>query len=774
MSTPPELPSVTSRSGLIDLRDPANSGLLRVGNGTTVITDTGRLAVQPQAQGVADPAAAGPNLLAIALRRWPLLLVMAIVGGVGGFLYYVQKPRTYQSSAQVLVIKKRAEMTSANDARGSYLEDYVATQVTLLKSEQILLAAARRIGPGEANLKLPENERDRAAVLAGGLTVARDKEAGVAAGGNGVLNLTFRSGSPDASRRVLEAIIRTYQAELSNIYDEATRSRLNVLDKQLRSYQRDLETSLANKGTKNDEIRQITEEEVPSIRARVSVLRDKELALELEQVVLTQDLEAVDAAGDDKAKRQALVYQFTIRPRNELDREKPEVSGPFIALRFLEAERADLAERLGKDHPDLRKITAKIELHKQLYSTGDAADELVPIVRRMRFQKRAIDEQLTRIRAQLRADRDTLRTVGPKFDELAQLQSHSANLEASIAHVRKETFDLEATQSAGGYDAKVITEPGLGYQVAPVLMQCLLAGIVLGMLVGGGLGYLAEVTDKGFRSSDEVRARLGLAIIGHLPKIRPVEKAVESVDAMLVTVHRPKCSESEGYRGVRTQLFFSTQGRGHQLIQVTSPNPGDGKSTLAANLAVSIAQSGKRVILVDGDLRKPRVHKLFGVSPETGLASVVSGETRLDTAVCRSVVPNLDLLPCGPRPANPAELLTSPNFQAILSELRSRYDFVLVDTPPVLAVTDPTAVAPRVDGVILVIRMTNRARPAAERARDQLAAIGANMLGVIVNGSGVAGRGAEAGYKYGYGYQYQYQYEYEYADHYDDDAPAKK
>lgn len=770
MATLPELPSVSSRSGLIDLRDHGSpSGLFRQPSGMM------SSAAEPPA------APAGPNLLGVVLRRWPLLLVGLVVGAVAGYLYYVQKPRTYQSAAQVLVIKKRAEMTGTNDARGSYLEDYVSTQVTLLKSEQILLAAARRISPSEANIPLPENDRDRAAVLAMGLTVGRDKEAGLGAGGNGVLNLTFRSGNPDASRRVLEAIIRTYQAELSNIYDEATRSRLNVLDKQMRSYERDLGTALAAKGTKTDEIRQITEEEVASIRARVSVLREKELALELEQVVVNQDLEAVDTAGNDKAKRQALLLQFLSRTGADKDREKGDLGGPFMTIRILEAEKSELLERLGKDHPDVKRVVGRLAFYREVYSmqgletNADMFDELTPIVRRMTQQKRAVDEQLTRIRAQLRADRDTLRTVGPKGDELAQLTTQAATLEASIALVRKEKFDLEATQSAGGYDAKIITEPGLGGQVAPVLMQCILAGAVLGLVAGGGLAYLADLADKGFRTPDEIRARLGVAILGHLPRLKAAPPSESPVDPMLVTVHRPKSSEAEGYRGVRTQIYFSTQGRGHQVIQVTSPNPGDGKSTLAANLAVSIAQSGKRVVLLDADFRKPRVHKLFALpATENGLASVVAGETTLLSALCPSSIPNLDILPCGSRPANPAELLTSPVFHFVLVDLKAQYDFVIVDTPPILAVSDPMAVASRVDGVILVIRMTNRARPVAERAREQLAAIGANILGVIVNGSGPAGRGGEAGYQYGYGYGYQYQYEYEYADHYDDEHPNGK
>ena len=245
------------------------------------------------------------------------------------------------------------------------------------------------------------------------------------------------------------------------------------------------------------------------------------------------------------------------------------------------------------------------------------------------------------------------------------------------------------------------------------------------------------------------------------------------MEPVIVTHLRPKSVEAEAYRGVRTQLYFSTQGAGHQVIQITSPNPGDGKSTLAANLAVSIAQSGKRVILMDCDFRKPRVHKIFHIDkPDVGLAAVITGDCDLGTAIRTSEIENLFILPCGPRPQNPAELLTSPEFQTVIDQLRALYDFVIIDTPPVLAVSDPAVVAPRVDGVLLVFRMTKKARPTAERAREQLAALGANVLGVIVNGTGRSkedGYGYGYGYNYGYGYQYQYQYEYEYADNYTDD-----
>ena len=206
---------------------------------------------------------------------------------------------------------------------------------------------------------------------------------------------------------------------------------------------------------------------------------------------------------------------------------------------------------------------------------------------------------------------------------------------------------------------------------------------------------------------------------------------------MLCTHYQSNSVSSEAFRSVRTALYFNTHGVGHQVIQVTSPNVSDGKSTLAANLAVSIAQSGKRTIMIDGDCRRPRIHKIFNVPADTGLGDghrAVRPTWRRPSG--RLSIPNLSVLPCGPRPANPAELLTSPRFKELLDIIRSQYDFVIIDTPPLLVVTDPCVVAPRADGVILAIRVTKNGRPFAERAKEILASLGANVLGVVVNGLG--------------------------------------
>src|SRR5262249_53509095 len=182
----------------------------------------------------------------------------------------------------------------------------------------------------------------------------------------------------------------------------------------------------------------------------------------------------------------------------------------------------------------------------------------------------------------------------------------------------KRLAEINLVRDAGGFDARVLSRPGAGGKVSPVAYQILFGGLALGLLAGVGLAYVAELTDKSFRTPEEIRRRLGLPVVGHIPLLTADEEAARKVaggqvvpDPLLCCYYRPKSIEAEAYRAVRTALYFSTQGEGHKVIQVTSPSMGDGKSTLASNLAVSIAQSGKRVVLVDADCRRPRPHRGF-------------------------------------------------------------------------------------------------------------------------------------------------------------------
>lgn len=707
------------------------------------------------------PPASNP-LLAVA-RRWPLLIVGLGIGLVAGAILHVSSPPQYQSSAQVMVVKKRTDVVQGGDVRLGVVEDYVATQVTLIKSEKIRRSTVKELRSVPLTQPLPADDGAAADSLRAGLTVAREKDtSGGSQIGSGVLNLSYRGGDPQDTRRILDALIKVHRQELYAIFSEASRERGATLTSTIKLYQsnRKLAEEARQKG--QQELREITTENVPSIAARITVHKDKLSSLDLELIDLKEQLELIAKAGTNRNGRLAVLNQLTSQTRTGA---LVEVNPAEVGLRQAEAQLKELSTELGKDHPRMKALASQIEFYRdeiQRQNPDKSAqlDELDALGQRLKQRQRTAELQQKQLDARLFKDEDTVKRAGAAQDAVEGANGTLKLIDAEIARLNVELSTVQATQESTGYSADPITPPNVGGKVAPVLPQSLALGLALGILLGGGAVIFAELTDKSFKSPAEIQRRLGVPVIGHVPQIRlnlaPEPGTPVGLEPVLVAALRPKSAEAEAYRGVRTAITFMTQGRGPQVIQVTSPNPGDGKSTLAANLAISLAQSGKRVALIDADFRKPRIHRLFNLtslSANGGLAGVVAGQALLAAAVRPQILPNLDILPCGERPKNPAELLTSPQFHDVLTELKARYDFVIVDTPPILAVSDPAVIASQVDGVVMVFRMTKNARPVAERTREQLGALGANLLGVVVNGSS-SGRGY-ADYNYGgSGYRY--------------------
>jgi capsular exopolysaccharide synthesis family protein len=203
--------------------------------------------------------------------------------------------------------------------------------------------------------------------------------------------------------------------------------------------------------------------------------------------------------------------------------------------------------------------------------------------------------------------------------------------------------------------------------------------------------------------------------------------------ADLVTVTNPRLPVAEAYRTLRTNLEFASLERPLRTLLVTSPGPEEDKSVVLANLAVVIAQAGKRVILVDGDLRRPRQHELFGLSNAVGLSTVLRGEASVALPLADGGVAGLSVLPSGPLPLNPAELLASRRMSELIATLSDQADMVLFDAPPVVAVTDAAILAGQVDGVLLVIHARQTRREHAQRAKDLLEKVHARLLGAVLN-----------------------------------------
>ncbi len=282
---------------------------------------------------------------------------------------------------------------------------------------------------------------------------------------------------------------------------------------------------------------------------------------------------------------------------------------------------------------------------------------------------------------------------------------------------------------------------------------------MVGGLIGTALALLVDRADMTFRNPYEIFQKMKVPVICKVPNISKTKvKHNLPCGPTLITAIDPRSAAAEAFRAARTAMLFFSNHTGAKTFLVSSPSAGDGKSTTVSNLAVSLAQSGKRVCLLDCDLRRPRQHKHFGVDLKPGLLDAGEKAIDLDSAIKPTFQENLSIVTSGGHPDNPGEFVVSPKFREVLSALRERFDIVLLDSPPLLPVADATSLSTQVDGVLLVFRIRKGVVLASTKARELLDLVHARTLGVIVNGvdqnpyySEYGGYGYTGYNSYGYG-----------------------
>ena len=263
-------------------------------------------------------------------------------------------------------------------------------------------------------------------------------------------------------------------------------------------------------------------------------------------------------------------------------------------------------------------------------------------------------------------------------------------------------------------------------------------------MLGSGLALLRAWADQRLRTAEEISIVLGVPVLGVVPSM----SRRQSIVARGQKVHKDSNSRvAEAYRTIRTAVFFGVPKDEAKTILVTSPAAADGKTTLVSNLGIALAQAGQKTLILDADFRKPMQHKIFEVNhEEIGLSSVLAGTSTLEEAIQPSKIKSLELLTCGPDVPNPSEILNSKSFAKLLEDLSNRYDRVIIDSPPVMPVTDSQILAAVSDITLLVLRAEKSKRKTSQQARDGLMSVGARILGVVVND---VSRSSSYGY-YGY------------------------
>jgi capsular exopolysaccharide synthesis family protein len=285
-------------------------------------------------------------------------------------------------------------------------------------------------------------------------------------------------------------------------------------------------------------------------------------------------------------------------------------------------------------------------------------------------------------------------------------------------------------------------------------------GFGAGLFLGVAFAFLYENLDDTLVTTEQVEKVGMLPVLTYIPLIRPEDKEVgkptgEAANQALnpleqsPLISRPNSPAAEAYRALRTAILLSAADNPVRVLLLTSSLGGDGKTTISYNIAVSFAQHGQRVLVVDADMRKPSMHTLFRTSKSPGLSEVLTGGIQFDRALfTHESLNNLFLLPAGTTPPNPADLISSKRFDALMEEEKARYDLVIIDSPPVLMVTDAVIMSTKVDGTIIVARSQKTTRPVLKRAVDVLSRSHGRKIGFVVNGMDT--KSVEYYYSYGY------------------------
>lgn len=414
-------------------------------------------------------------------------------------------------------------------------------------------------------------------------------------------------------------------------------------------------------------------------------------------------LSAIENLGDNAA------LGFHVQSLLDLYEERRQLTSGTMGLREANPQVAAIDERIEAAHDALRNAVQATE-------------------RQLAARLRAVETKVNEERAKMRQF--------PGMEtRIAQLQLEASIQEQTTRYLLGQYESARMQEATIAPYVTILDGASPAYRIGTSVRQRAILGLLVGLILGLMGAFFLEYLDQTIKSAHDVERLLGVPVLGLIP-YDPKLAAANGRRAPITVVTALGADEpvAEAFRALRTNVTFVGAEKPLQLITVTSPGPGEGKSTTAANLAVTLAQSGQKTILVDADLRRPLVHRAFAIVQDPGLTDILVHRAEVREAVRPDVSPKLDVLPAGVSPPNPSELLGSDAMQQLMAELRREYDYIILDTPPVLPVTDATVVAAGADAVIVTIRSGETEETAAQRALEQLRRVNARIAGVVLNG----------------------------------------
>lgn len=699
--------------------------------------------------GLAGRIAIDPSelLQAVRRRKWFILLA-TVVTGVAATAATLRQPKVYQAVAQVQidtdVPQVLGEGMGIDDLRAQSRQEiaFRNTQLKTMTNRAVIMDAVERERLTEDaaflaahSLDASADARDVERVVLEMVRVEQEER-------SRIVNVVVEDLDPARAARIANAIGQSYIDYSLERRLESTRTASKWLDERVVEFQHRLEQrerELHEFRERNTLVSVSIEDRQNMTAASLGILNEKLLDVRSRLIELRARKTTVDRLLESGlAGSEAVVQQL----------EKNEVVAELRAsFERLTRQKAEHAVRYGPKHPVM------VALDQQLEKVRGALRSEVELM------VKALDNRI----AALVATEDELRRAMQGEKEKA-LELNSMGLEYSKLTrdlaTTKETYEsllkrqTEASLS-GLLKSNFVywfekAEPRMG-PVRPSLPKNAGLGFGVGLLLGVAVVAMGVLLDNTVHSRADIEELLHLPFLGVFPRIVAEDGNVPAKRDLWV-LENPKSGAAECARSVRTNLVFMATDRPLRRLLLTSARPGEGKTTTITALGIAMAQAGNRVIILDTDLRKPRLHRAFGVSGEKGLTSILVGEP-LEACVKSTELMNLHVLPCGPLAPNPAELLHSEKFLKLLDDLGERYDRILLDSPPIGVVTDATILSKIVDGTVFVVQANSTPKEAIRRSARQLFDVGATVLGVILNDFEIGSKG-RGGYSDYYYYQY--------------------
>lgn len=689
-------------------------------------------------------------------RKWLILVVFALCTA-GMTLYVTRQPKVYAAQISLIIDPKEprfldSQIQDVNSEAGSYYwanKEYLETQYKIIQSRAVSQRVVEKLGlaadPDFLKVTQISDETKRAEVMAkmdvvamvqGKIRVEPVKDSRVSL-------IRIEDSEPTRAARLANEVAQAYIDEILSQKLKLTENASKWLDERrdsLSDAARASELALYNYRKGADMLSASIDDRASMVSQKLQETNKALNDVQLKMAGLKARVTAIRSVQATQGAQNQLWAEAlpAARENESLGKYKER-------LLSLRVECTDLATRYLDGHPKLLECREKLANAEREFGR-----ELSNLVVATEAELREAQEAEKNLKVLFDQARVEAFEVEKKKLELDQLRNEADSNKRQYDVVFKRLKDIELSGMLRTSNVRVLdsARPVMA-AVRPNVPQGVLMGVVAGLVLGLGLALLLELLDSSITSQVDIEERLGVAFLGFVPSIPETEKMARDLH-----IHRePKSIIAECTRAIRTNLLFMSPDKPFKRLLVTSSGPQEGKSTTAINLGIAMAQSGNRVLLVDTDMRRPRLHKAFGVSNERGVSSVIVGEGKLDDAIKSTEIPGLFILPCGPVPPNPAELLHTKAFGELLNRLGERFDRILLDTPPVGAVADAVVLSTQVDGVVLVLKSGQTNRELARRTVRVLKDVKANIYGAVLNDVNL-----EAG-KYGdyyYGYIYRY------------------